>query len=113
GCGKQGEFIQLGADFLEDAVPGEAASRLLGEWAKFRWGVFDQRGYEGDPLYPGTFRDPTTGDEVPNVCSATMGNTSMCASEGHTPEAPTKHNVQCHGRSAWEVISQSQDIFNR
>lgn len=63
GCGRQGDFIQVGGDFLQavnNVSKTHAVRLLLTEWAKFRWGLFDERGHVGDPLYPPTFRDPQT-----------------------------------------------------
>ena len=59
GCGRQGDFIQLGGDLLRGASNDShalAARLLMAEWAKFRWGVFDERGHAGDPLYPKAYR---------------------------------------------------------
>ncbi|XP_071532883.1 calcium-activated chloride channel regulator 1-like isoform X2 [Panulirus ornatus] len=56
GCGQQGDFIQFGVGFLEAANASadhaaRAASVLVGEWAKYRWGLFSEAGYQGDQLY--------------------------------------------------------------
>ena len=29
---------------------------LVHEWAKYRWGVFEEAGYAEDPLYPSFYR---------------------------------------------------------
>lgn len=72
GCGRQGDFIQMGGDLLRAASNdsyAHAARLLLAEWAKFRWGVFDERGHANDPLYPPTFRDPNTHQFAATSCS--------------------------------------------
>ena len=41
---------------------------LVHEWAKYRWGVFEESGYAGDPLYPSFYR--RTADQwAPTGCS--------------------------------------------
>ncbi|MCL4137960.1 UNVERIFIED_CONTAM: hypothetical protein GTU68_056467, partial [Idotea baltica] len=116
GCGRPGDFIRMGADILR-AVSNEShshtARQLLSEWVKFRWGVFDESGHEGDPLYPAYYRDPVLKDLRPNRCFGIHENAlPYCDSENHVPEAPTKHNALCMGRPAWDIIQQSEDFSN-
>ncbi|KAK8732368.1 hypothetical protein OTU49_007056 [Cherax quadricarinatus] len=116
GCGRQGDYIQLGGDLLRATTNDtyvHAARLLLAEWVKFRWGVFEERGYPNDPLYPPTFRDPKTNVPRPNTCSThKITPAPFCTTAAHTPEAPTKHNAQCNGRPAWDIILQSQDFID-
>ncbi|RXG72243.1 Calcium-activated chloride channel regulator 4 [Armadillidium vulgare] len=104
----------MGADILR-AVSNEShshtARQLLTEWVKFRWGVFDENGHEGDPLYPAYYRDPVLKDLRPNRCYGLHEQTlPFCDSKNHVPEAPTKHNALCMGRPAWDIIQQSEDF---
>ncbi|XP_066987727.1 calcium-activated chloride channel regulator 1-like isoform X1 [Macrobrachium rosenbergii] len=72
GCGRQGDFIQVGGDLLWTSSNDSythAARLLLIEWAKFRWGVFDERGHVNDPLYPPTYRDPNTYQFSATACA--------------------------------------------
>lgn len=80
GCGRQGDFIQLGGDLLRAANDSyaHAARMLLTEWAKFRWGVFDERGHTNDPLYPPTFRDPSTHQWAATGCADGAVKGSTC-----------------------------------
>lgn len=114
GCGRQGDYIQIGGDFLRTTTNDSyvyAARLLVAEWVKFRWGVFEERGYKNDPLYPTSFRDPKTNSPRPNRCSThSITPAPFCSTAAHTPEAPTKHNAQCGGRAAWDIILQSQDF---
>ena len=83
GCGRQGDFIQVGEDILkaDSADSHTLTSRLLlAEWAKFRWGVFDERGHTNDPLYPSTFRDPDTNKWVATGCADGTVQGSSCDS---------------------------------
>lgn len=92
GCGKPGNFIQLGVDFLKSAnvsdSSGERSGRvLLAEWAKFRWGVFSESGHQRDPLYPPWYSAHPPAWE-PNVCSDVV-------SLAHTPACPPHLNARC------------------
>ena len=113
GCGRQGDYIQAGGDLFShassNASVAAAGRQLLAEWAKFRWGIFEEAGYAQDPLYPATFRDPNTNSIRENRCVGD-GSTPFCPSEAHIAEAPTKHNAQCVGRPQWDIIMQSQDF---
>ncbi|KAK3891031.1 hypothetical protein Pcinc_005053, partial [Petrolisthes cinctipes] len=138
GCGRQGDYIQLGSDFLRNNNNNnnngtkthifyntnttkphnshtQSARLLLAEWVKFRWGIFEERGYQDDPLYPLIFRDPTSGVHRPNACPLQKPRPELqpqpfCPTEAHISEAPTKHNAQCVGRPAWDIIIHSHDF---
>ena len=65
GCGQAGDFISLPHDFLapDDGgwnatwhLWGDPAKLLVHEFAKLRYGIFDETGFQGDPLYPSFFR---------------------------------------------------------
>lgn len=126
GCGRQGNYIQLGGDLLRATTNDtylHAARLLLAEWVKFRWGVFEERGFPDDALYPASFRDPKTNVPRPNTCAPATASTTtanahkstpapFCPTAHHMPEAPTKHNAQCNGRPAWDIILQSQDFID-
>ncbi|CAL4157940.1 unnamed protein product, partial [Meganyctiphanes norvegica] len=113
GCGHPGDFIQMGADILMDKENGThilTAHSLVSQWAKFRWGVFDEQGYEGDILYPSTFLDPEDGSIRSNTCMDKDEESFFCKTS--EPGAHTKQNVLCQGRSAWEIIMESEDFQN-
>ncbi|ROT66655.1 hypothetical protein C7M84_015309 [Penaeus vannamei] len=56
GCGDPGRFIHLTPDYLTDdteaAKWGPRDKTFVHEWARLRWGVFDEIGYPDDPKYP-------------------------------------------------------------
>ncbi|CAL4069388.1 unnamed protein product [Meganyctiphanes norvegica] len=114
GCGRPGDFIQFGAELLKgssnDTVYTHAAKLLVAEWARFRWGVFDERGHDKDLLYPMTFLDPVTSETIPNECHHESMFYSFCNAEDHMTQAPTKQNAQCKGFSALDVINNSKDF---
>ncbi|XP_068228180.1 calcium-activated chloride channel regulator 1-like [Palaemon carinicauda] len=115
GCGHHGDYIQIGGDLLRATTNNtydHVAQLLMAEWSKFKWGVFEERGYPDDQLYPMTFRDPITNNPLPNRCTKQNFILPFCPTSSHIPEAPTKHNAQCIGRSAWDIIEHSEDFIN-
>ncbi|XP_069953120.1 calcium-activated chloride channel regulator 2 isoform X2 [Cherax quadricarinatus] len=53
GCGEPGDFIYFSDGFLFSNADMEYQGKLLvHEWAKFRWGVFEEYGHMHDPIYP-------------------------------------------------------------
>lgn len=58
GCGKPGLRIHVQEEFLSAKGNNERARALVKEWAKYRYGVFDESGFSGDPLYPACFTVP-------------------------------------------------------
>ncbi|XP_043193528.1 calcium-activated chloride channel regulator 4A-like [Amphibalanus amphitrite] len=69
-CGQPGAFVQMDAAFVtsEDETVTDRAVRVVQQWARYRWGVFEETGFAGDPLYPSYHRQ--TGDLwQPTVCS--------------------------------------------
>ena len=80
GCGEEGEYIQVSNDFIENyeninGMFGPAGQVFVHEWAKYRYGVFDEFGYPGDEKYPMFFHRTqwTTDGQVnkltPNFCT--------------------------------------------
>ncbi len=78
GCGQRGEFIQVTPDYirlLDDnstETYGPPENIFVHEWAKFRYGVFEEFGYPGDARFP-AFYERKAGQEgsefVPNYCT--------------------------------------------
>ncbi len=57
GCGDRGDLIHVAPEYLEnieylDNIIGPKGNVFVHEWAKFRYGVFEEYGYPGDPIYP-------------------------------------------------------------
>ncbi|XP_055703162.1 calcium-activated chloride channel regulator 1-like [Phlebotomus papatasi] len=52
GCGEAGEQIFMSYTGLNR---GTFAKEFVREWAKYRYGVFDERGFARDPVYPKCF----------------------------------------------------------
>ncbi|CAL1270830.1 unnamed protein product [Larinioides sclopetarius] len=58
GCGVAGHQITLPLDFVSSTVGYPKGKLLAREWLKYRYGVFDENGFSGDPLYPDYYRIP-------------------------------------------------------
>ncbi|CAL4114423.1 unnamed protein product, partial [Meganyctiphanes norvegica] len=55
-CGEPGQYIHLTPEYLTQSIQeelwGPRNKTLVHEWAKLRWGVFDEIGYPGDRRFP-------------------------------------------------------------
>ena len=51
-CGSPGRRIHFSSYFFTNPVKIQHAKIFLKEWAKYRYGVFDEYGFIGDPMYP-------------------------------------------------------------
>lgn len=51
GCGRPGDHIYLNYNSLS-ADADHLAHQFIKEFAKYRYGVFDEQGYTGDAVYP-------------------------------------------------------------
>ncbi|XP_066984278.1 calcium-activated chloride channel regulator 1-like [Macrobrachium rosenbergii] len=85
GCGKPGRTIYITHEYFSDRnlsdSLGDPGRVLVQEWAKYRWGVFEEYGHPGDPLYPAFHRTPTQ-SHTPTGCSnvPVQGSTVHCES---------------------------------
>ncbi|XP_063867475.1 calcium-activated chloride channel regulator 2-like [Scylla paramamosain] len=125
GCGRKGDFIQFGVGFLQSANTSahhatRAAGVLVGEWAKYRWGLFSETGYPGDQLYLAWYRQgmrwtatvctdvrgglPTCPVDHPHHCNepitAHENATSSLLSFPHLPQVTKFCNSRTHNKEA-------------
>nr|XP_053653162.1 calcium-activated chloride channel regulator 1-like [Cherax quadricarinatus] len=82
-CGDPGRYIHLSPEYLTDtaqaALWGPPDKALVKEWARVRWGVFEEYGYPDDPISPLVYCHPGQGGKpVPRL--------NYCAH--HTPKWP-------------------------
>ena len=116
GCGIPGDKIELGSEIFSsksNISHVHTAKLLLAAWVQFRWGVFDENGHKDDEIYPPMYIDSETLSLKPNRClEPSDRHAPFCSNANHIPEAPTKQNSLCAGKSAWDVIMQSQDFIN-
>lgn len=88
GCGDPGEYIYFSSDFLSEESPtwGSQGSVFVHEWAKFRWGVFEEYGHVGDSIFPSAYHTTAT-DWQPNYCTDGAVNVQYRSCDLDTPEA--------------------------
>ncbi|CAL4151807.1 unnamed protein product [Meganyctiphanes norvegica] len=101
---------------------------LVAGWARYRWGVFEERGYEGNNRFPVTYDsddqlvDTVYSDDYTTINHnksnllhrVDMGN-SVEFSDVHTfkSESLTPQNLLCYGRSAWEIMEEHIDFTKK
>lgn len=89
GCGQRGDYISIPFQFLTNwnstwEAFGDPSKIFVNEWAKLRYGIFDQHGYPNDPVYPNHFimennkLVPTGTSNIPLVGSWRNVNGSNC-----------------------------------
>ncbi|KAK4326462.1 hypothetical protein Pmani_002988 [Petrolisthes manimaculis] len=97
GCGEPGRYIHLTPPYLnidrKACFYGQRGKTLAREWARVRWGVFDEVGYLDDPLFPLHYLTTTPAGVTvkPNYCAnqplqgmyGTSGNEADCDQEGN------------------------------
>ena len=73
GCGKPGDYIALPHTALLTAAGGGSgrnftlaeARHFVHQWAKYRYGIFDETGFDGDAVYPAYYKH--NGQILPTV----------------------------------------------
>ncbi|XP_063886379.1 calcium-activated chloride channel regulator 1-like [Scylla paramamosain] len=69
GCGEPGDWIYVPENFLLDNTNvGNPGNVLVHEWAKFRWGVFEEYGHLHDAIFPQVYLDDTN-TITPTYCT--------------------------------------------
>ncbi|GLG98032.1 Uncharacterized protein GBIM_04671 [Gryllus bimaculatus] len=80
GCREPGDFIFVGyQQLLQSKNIGRALAR---EWAKYRYGVFDEIGYHGDPVYPVCYRADEEYSQVTGCSDLRIDDQGLCANPG-------------------------------
>merc|ERR1712106_972182 len=111
GCGQQGLIINLPYSFLlknneNSVVKGQILAR---EWTKYESGVFSERGFKDDRLYPTSFSSGNV-SQPSQGCIQNKSFWQFCpANEPYDRSSPTKQNLQCNTKSAAEVIAEKME----
>ena len=76
GCGEPGDLLTIPFDLILKLNSTQqhldySAKSLVREWAKYRYGIFDEMGYNGDHLYPRYFK--SNGNLVPSFDNEMKG----------------------------------------
>ena len=92
GCGAQGDMIYLPRTFLTKMVNvSRSSDDIVQSWLEYRYGVFPDETYPGDPLYPNVF-----------VNNHNDSHHVM----------PSKQLVLCKGRSVDQVVQAHPDFID-
>lgn len=67
GCGRPGDAIHASHRLFQE--PRDLGKELTKQWAKYRYGVFDEVGYAGDAVYPSCYASETSTSAEVNGCS--------------------------------------------
>nr|XP_027220988.1 calcium-activated chloride channel regulator 2-like [Penaeus vannamei] len=82
GCGQPGRNIFFTPRYLAETnyteALGDPGRVVVHEWAKYRWGVYEEFGHPEDPLYPAFHRTPTN-PHTPTGCSNVPVQGSMAS----------------------------------
>ncbi|GLV34560.1 hypothetical protein CBL_09041 [Carabus blaptoides fortunei] len=68
GCGQPGDQIYITYDSFRSAEPAMSRT-LIKEFAKYRYGVFDEQGYDQDLVYPMCYREDESKPLLVTGCS--------------------------------------------
>lgn len=108
GCGEMGDQIFAGYGSIES--DDDVADRLVDEWMKFRFGVFDLRGFQNDSIYA-----PCGSPDAQKlqVCNDAF---NLDTDEGfsftkHNRYLPSKQNFICQRQSPIDVIMKHEDFL--
>lgn len=131
-CGISGLQIVITDTFIRSFLlqykKGVAAHQMdiLKEWAKYRWGVFDERGILGVTQFYNinyeleNVRCSRTRESI--MFNADISNNQFCGKVKPGPQdtknlvhydtPPTFHNQQCDRKSTWDVINAHNDFVD-
>ncbi len=80
---------------------------LLKEWLKYRYGIFPETGFSGDPLYPEVYREGNT----TFASKGCIQQDVVCPlGQVYNRAAPTKQNILCNEQSAIETVLNHADF---
>ncbi|XP_055617142.1 calcium-activated chloride channel regulator 1-like [Toxorhynchites rutilus septentrionalis] len=79
GCGEAGDQIYIDADILGRDTIGREFVR---EWAKYRYGVFDEIGFAKDPVYPRCYINDDHELKLTGCSDAPVHDRGLCGNPG-------------------------------
>ncbi|XP_055587922.1 calcium-activated chloride channel regulator 1-like [Uranotaenia lowii] len=87
GCGEPGDQIYIDSEILgKDTIGRE----FIREWAKYRYGVFDEIGYDKDPVYPRCYINDDHEVKLTGCSDAPVSDHGLC---GGPNAAPVPYNI--------------------
>jgi len=122
-CGEPGQFTHLTPEFMAGGTTeyGNWGKVLVHEWAKLRWGVFEEHGYPGDSQFPMFFYQTSWGPTgqtnvlTPNFCvnGQLVGYQQDLDTQGscqYTEEALPDHNCYYYATQETSVTSSYMSL---
>ncbi|CAB4068963.1 unnamed protein product [Lepeophtheirus salmonis] len=115
-CGSMGYRIHVPKSFFDFALFQDSwelrdrGQTLLREWAKYRYGVFPENGFKGDPLYPHMYAD---GNEMKFSSGCSNAQPFCSLNQTYDKYAPTKQNLLCEGQRSSQIINHHKDFIKR
>ena len=93
GCGEKGDFMSIPYQFLTTwnntwETYGDPAKLFVKEWAKLRYGIFEERGYANDLLFPNYYH--ANGEIYPTITANDRVKGEWIDTQGLAPCNPTK-----------------------
>ena len=93
GCGEKGDFMSIPYQFLTAwnntwETYGDPAKLFVKEWAKLRYGIFEERGFANDLLFPNYYY--VNGDIYPSLTTNARVKGEWIDTNGLAPCNPTK-----------------------
>lgn len=112
GCGEKGDKMFMG---YKSVTSGNVSEKLVVEWMKYKYGVFDINGFENDSLYPpcgiiGGERYPICSDVLKIDGDATQFINQNGLFSSYNRYSPSKHNNICNRRSPLDIILAHDDF---
>ncbi|XP_058812546.1 calcium-activated chloride channel regulator 1-like [Topomyia yanbarensis] len=87
GCGEPGDQIYIDSDIIGRDTIGREFVR---EWAKYRYGVFDEIGYDKDPIYPRCYINDDHEVKLTGCSDAPVSDHGLC---GSSTSSPVPYNI--------------------
>ncbi|XP_055526468.1 calcium-activated chloride channel regulator 1-like [Wyeomyia smithii] len=87
GCGEPGDQIYIDSEILGRETIGREFVR---EWAKYRYGVFDEIGYDKDPIYPRCYINDDHEVKLTGCSDAPVNDHGLC---GSPTSPPVPYNI--------------------
>lgn len=111
GCGERGDQMYVSERAIRDNFEN-VEKKLSNEFMKYRYGVFDVNGFDGDAIYPKCSASSS------QTCSDAMSienaneNRQNTIAESFNKYMPTKQNQMCERMSRMDVILRNADFNN-
>lgn len=87
GCGEPGDQIYIDSEVLGRDTIGREFVR---EWAKYRYGVFDEIGFDKDPVYPRCYINDDHEVKLTGCSDAPVNDHGLC---GSPTSPPVPYNI--------------------